>query len=695
MRVLLPYGLLVAWLLVLAGCSDEHARTAVVTPAAEATAATSIAAIATPAAAVTIEPGTPRRALPAGGPAAPEFPVGLEWLNSDRPLSIQRDLRGKVVLLDFWTLGCINCQHIIPDKRRLEAEFGDGLVIIGVHSGKYQAEKAIDSIRAAVERYELTHPVVNDPDFAVWDAYRVRAWPTLVLIDPEGAVAGSFAGEGIYPVFAPVIRSMLTEFRARGALDDTPTALGAAPNATLTGPLAFPEKVLADAAGGRLFIADSGHHRILVVGLASGDVRAVIGSSRPGLQDGAFERAQFRGPRGMALTEDGSTLYVADTLNHAIRRVDLVTGMVTTIGGDGRQAISLPSGGPAATTRFSSPWDVVLAGTTLYIASAGTHQIWSMDARGERVTVFAGSGAEGIDDGGRSAATLAQPEGLAVDGDYLYWVDAESSALRRTRLDGEGRVITLVGTGLFDFGDVDGAGAAAQLQHPEGLTAAGGRLYVTDTYNHKVKLVDPASFAVRTLAGSSGADDQVAVRFNQPAGASVAGDRLYVADRNNHAIQVIDLRSRQVSTMPLGGRAIQPAGSSPDDPATLELPGQTAGPGRATVALTVSAPDGHRLNSLAPSRLEVVGVDPRVIALDDRSISWQSNGQQATVELAGRLSLGQTRLRLAATIYYCRTERAELCFVKRVELAVSVAVEAGDQKDRIRLFYQLQPVAAP
>lgn len=392
----------------------------------------------------------------ASGFRAPEIPEGLAWLNVERPLSIHDDLHGKVVLLDFWTLGCVNCQHVIPDERRLREEFGDALVVIGVHSGKYDAERTTEQIRAAVQRFGIDHPVVNDADFAVWNRYGVDAWPTLIVIDPVGMVRGVHRGEGVYQVLAPAIREIIGAFRARGDLDDTPLAL--APERPVhEGSLRFPGKVLADSAGGRLFIADSGNHRIVVAALDAEHMLSVIGAGVPGLRDGTVLEARFNGPQGLALSPDGARLYVADTLNHAVRLVDLRAGTVVTLIGGRQDALSGQTG------TLNSPRDVLLWRDRLFIAAAGNHQIWTASNRGDSLAVFAGTGAEGIEDGARRQATLAQPEGLTADGDDLYWVDAEASAVRRTRLDGGGPVETLVGTGLFDFGDLDGVGGQARI----------------------------------------------------------------------------------------------------------------------------------------------------------------------------------------------------------------------------------------
>ncbi|MFB3053111.1 MAG: thioredoxin-like domain-containing protein, partial [Dehalococcoidia bacterium] len=320
---------------------------------------------------------------------APEFPGGHTWFNVSEPLSLS-DLRGKVVLLDFWTSGCINCQHIIPDLMRLEEEFAGELVIIGVHSGKYDREQEDASVRQSILRFGLQHAVVNDPDFVIWSTYGVNAWPTLVIIDPAGNVVGGRSGEGIYPVFQPAVAALVEEFDARGEIDRSPIAIDLEAAAVTSAFLSYPAAVLADEAGDRLFIADSGRNRILIAGL-DGELRGVIGSGQEGFDDGSFEDATLRQPQGLVLSADGNTLYIADTRNHAIRAADLRTSLVTTIAGTGLRALTFPQdGAPAVETDLASPWGLLLHDGTLYIAMAGTHQIWTIDIEANTISVFAG-----------------------------------------------------------------------------------------------------------------------------------------------------------------------------------------------------------------------------------------------------------------------------------------------------------------
>ena len=394
---------------------------------------------------------------------APDFPEGAEWINASGPIRMA-DLRGKIVMLDFWTYGCINCIHIIPDLKRLEAEYPEELIVIGVHSAKFDNEGETDNIRRIVQRYEVEHPVINDSDFTVWNAYGVRAWPTVMVIDPFGKVVGQLSGEPLYSRIAPVIETMAREYRAAGAINPDPLPQWQPEQAEAATPLRFPGKVLADPAGNRLFISDSNHNRIIVAALDTFNVMEIIGSGEASLQDGDFATAQFYRPQGLALT--GDVLYVADTENHAIRAVNLADRSVETVAGTGAQGFNYDQSGPGREVALNSPWDVVAHENKIYIAMAGQHQLWVYDAEQGVVSPYAGTGREALQDGALRQAALNQPSGLDTDGTLLYIADSEASAIRTASLDPDGELSTIVGTGLFDFGDVDGAGEDVRLQHP-------------------------------------------------------------------------------------------------------------------------------------------------------------------------------------------------------------------------------------
>lgn len=637
------------------------------------------------------EEAAPARKSWAGTDPSPEFPVGLTWFNVDHPLTL-RDLRGKIVLLDFWTLGCINCQHIIPDLKRLEEEFRDSLVVIGVHSGKYATEHEDESIREAIRRFELRHPVVNDPDFAVWRTFGVSAWPTLVLVDPAGNLVGGHAGEGVYPLFQPILASLTEEFGAKGLVNRRPLPL-ALDSTVVSTVLLYPAKVLADEAGGRLFIADAGHNRLLVANL-EGKLLQVIGSGKEGFADGGPQEAAFRQPQGLALSPDGATLYVADTRNHAVRAVRLASGEVSTVAGTGRQLDRLPAAGAKASeTAMASPWDVLVHGRTLYVSMAGVHQIWTIDLIQGTVSVFAGTSREGIADGPRlTMATLAQPSGLTSDGRYLYWVDPESSALRRVPLEGEANVETLVGTGLFDYGNRDGRGTNAQLQHAQGVTFANGNLYLGDTYNHTVRALDVDSREVTTVAGTGErgwADgDGRAARFDEPGGLGFALGNLYIADTNNHLVRVVDTATGRVTSLRLTNLAVASA-SAGTRVVRVDLPAQEVAPGATTLRVAISTPAGYKLNSQAPSRLTLLSSNPQVIELGERELGWTSDASEVTLPVPISLHEGSATIAATASIYFCRGGEEALCFIQQVELSLPVTVKAGASAGEVALSYTL------
>ncbi|MCH7605891.1 MAG: alkyl hydroperoxide reductase [Chloroflexi bacterium] len=442
--------------------------------------------------------------------------------------------------------------HIFPQLRKLEKKYADELVVIGVHSAKFPNEKDKDNLHKAVQRYELGHAVINDVDFAVWQQYACRAWPTLMFIDPQGKVIGKHEGELDYENFDNLLSQMVAEFDAGGLLDRTPIQFKKNEGPATT--LSFPGKVLADAASGRLFISDSNHNRILITSL-DGAVQQVVGSGEAGLDDGPFASATFDHPQGMAL--NGDTLYIADAENHAVRKVDLASETVETIAGNGSQGHMREGRGLGLATELNSPWDLAFHEDTLYIAMAGTHQLWSMTLADKMVGPYAGSGRESLSDGPLSSATLAQPSGITSDGNRLYFADSETSSIRSADIDSTGRVRTIVGLDLFVFGDKDGADHNVRLQHPIGITHFDGRLYVADTYNHKIKRVLPATRSSFTLLGTgeSGHRDGpgTQAQFAEPSGLSIAGGTIYIADTNNNAIRLADLESSEVTTLEITG----------------------------------------------------------------------------------------------------------------------------------------------
>jgi DNA-binding beta-propeller fold protein YncE len=482
-------------------------------------------------------------AAAAGLLPAPDFTGASGWLNTDKPISIN-DLKGQVVVIDFWTYCCINCMHVFPDLKYLEDKYKDQpVVILGVHSGKFDEEKDAENIRAAVLRHNISHPVAVDNDYKIWNSYGVNSWPTLLVIDSRGLVVGQVSGEGHRADLDTAIAKLLEQGKKDGTLAK-PLHFQSERSHFKSGELEFPGKVLADTAGQRLFISDTNHHRVLVTTL-DGKETDIIGSGEMGLSDGAFADAKLHQPQGLALSSDGNTLYIADTENHAVRVANLKKKTLRTLAGTGEQSHDFHADGPSKTTPLSSPWDLSLVGDRLYVAMAGTHQIWLIDLSSHRTVRFAGSGREGASEDTAADAAFAQPSGLASDGKHLYVAASEASCVQDINLS-DGSVHLLAGSGdLFGFGSADGVGSAARFQHPLGvaLSSDGKTLYVADSFNNLVRKINIADHSVKTFAGTGKSDpgDPAAIGFFEPGGLSIGGDLLYVADTNHHRIVAVPL----------------------------------------------------------------------------------------------------------------------------------------------------------
>ena len=468
---------------------------------------------------------------------APEL-AGQDWLNTgDQPLSLA-GLRGKIVLLDFWTFCCVNCLHVLDELRDVERKFADVLVVIGVHSPKFEHERDVAVVAAAVERYGVEHPVLNDPELETWKQYAVRAWPTLAVIDPEGYVVAQMSGEGHGHAIDSLVQGLVTVHDAKGTLHrGTGVYVPPEPEPTT---LRFPAKV-ATLPNGNMLVADAGHHCLTELAADGETLVRRIGSGRAGLANGTSAAASFNEPNGLCLlpedmrAEIGYDVVVADTVNHALRGVRLKDGRVRTLAGTGTQWMQ---GDPLpdhsfADTHLSSPWDVVWfpAWLEVAIAMAGNHQIWSFDPLTNRLTTRAGTTAEGLVDGDVADAWFAQPSGLAAgaQGNTLWFVDSETSSLRRIR---NGVVHTEIGQGLFDFGFVDGPAKQALLQHPlDCCSLPDGSIAIADTYNGAVRRFDPETSAVTTLIDG----------LSEPSGLAALGEQLLVVETNAHRLTRIRL----------------------------------------------------------------------------------------------------------------------------------------------------------
>lgn len=597
-----------------------------------------------------------------------------EWLNTSRPLKAE-DLKGRVILLDFWTYCCINCMHVIPDLHYLEKKFGDKLTVIGVHSAKFANERDAENIRQAMLRYDIEHPVVNDADFAIWNTFDVQAWPTFMLIAPDGAIVQVYSGEGHRQQLESDIGMLIR--RAGDALRTDPLPLALEKDKVPETVLQFPAKleVAAKVEGAPMFfVSDSGHHRILGI-RPNGDVAVEIGSGVQGLQDGSFAEAQFHSPQGVLWDAENDILFVADTENHALRAVDMQRRTVTTLAGDGTQGGDrVASNQAAGSTHLASPWDVAFYPDNqhILIAMAGTHQLWSYDRKHNTLSVAAGNGRESIDDGIYPFNSLSQPSGIAVDGDTAYFVDSETSSLRR--LQGK-TVKTLIGTGLFDFGYKEGGMGVGLMQHPLGIYADTQGVYIADSYNHAIRLYDRDSGQLRNFAGTGERGNQegplAQARFNEPNDVDMWQGKLYVTDTNNHRIRVIDVAAGQVRSLPVMPMAAESSYSYDDAlPSVESLPEQDVASVGTRLQLGLS--EGWKLNADAPSYLALFTADEYELVEQ-----YEREALRKGVTLP-KLAAGQ-RYILQGTLYYCEDKEGSICLIKSVEKQLSVE-EGGETR---------------
>ncbi|MFF0213325.1 NHL domain-containing thioredoxin family protein [Streptomyces vinaceus] len=583
---------------------------------------------------------------------APELVGKGGWLNTGGKDLDLAGLRGRIVILDFWTFCCINCLHVLDELRELEEKHRDTVVIIGVHSPKFVHEAEHAAVVDAVERYEVHHPVLDDPELATWKQYAVRAWPTLVVIDPEGYIVAQHAGEGHAHAIARLVEELEAEHGAKGTLrrGDGPYV---APEPVATD-LRFPGKALL-LPSGNLLVSDSTRHQLVELAPDGESVVRRIGSGERG-----FGPDSFSEPQGLALLPDG-TVVVADTVNHALRRFDPATGAVETVAGTGRQWWQgSPTSGPALEVDLSSPWDVAWWQGRVWIAMAGVHQLWTWDPRTGTVAVSAGTTSEGLHDGPAPEAWLAQPSGLAAAGDRLWIADSENSALRYVEREGDGEgeggdgyaVRTAVGTGLFDFGHRDGDAAQALLQHPLGVTALpDGSVAVCDTYNHALRRFDPATGQVSTLATD----------LREPSDAVLVGEDIVVVESARHRLTRLRLPEEAVRVDAVAHRTQRAA--------------TEVAPGTLRLDVVFQAPTGQKLDTrYGPStRLLVSSTPPELL------VGGEGTGTDLFRELALNPEVTEGVLHVSAMAASCDDDPANeypACHVHQQDWGVPVTVTA-------------------
>lgn len=590
---------------------------------------------------------------------APELIGRGGWINTGGKALSLADFRGKFLLLDFWTFCCANCLHVLDELRPLEDKWRDLLVVVGVHSPKFVHEAEHSAVLAAVDRYEVAHPVLDDPDLTTWKSYAVRAWPTLALVDPEGYVVAQFSGEGHAHALDAMLEQLVAEHEAKWTLNR-----GSGPYVAPTREdtlLRFPGKaaLLSD---GALLVSDSANHRLIIFESDAQTVRAVIGTGTRGFLDGAADVAQFSEPQGVCVLPDhiaqsvGYDIVVADSVNHALRAVHLSDLTVSTLAGNGNQWMQndpLPQAGNPFQP-MSTPWDVVWwpERNEVVIAMAGIHQMWGYSPTAKTLSVVAGTTNEGLVDGEYLSAWFAQTSGVAVDSEGSLWIaDSETSSLRRLR---NGVVHSEVGRGLFDFGHVDGPANEALLQHPLGVTVLpDGSIAIADTYNGAIRRFDPATKSMTTLAtGLAEPSDIVVVRDNQ----------------RGHVLLVVESAAHQLVRIPLPDEALQVDGVRH----RTARPATDVAAGAFRINVPFTAPAGQKLDDrYGPSTYLVVSSTPKELL-----VSGSGSGEELFRDVVIAQGFTEGVLHVSARAASCDADGAEFpaCHVHQQDWGVPIRI---------------------
>ena len=624
-----------------------------------------------------------------------------DWINLSRNLK-PKDLNNRIILLDFWTYACVNCLHMVPEIKKLEEEFREELTVIGVHSGKFNNEKLLQSIKDAVIKYDIEHPVVNDEDLEIWEGFEVSAWPTLVLLNPNGDIDKVYRGEGNIDSIRKDIERLSKKFKY--SLNTTPLPISLEKHKISGHILRFPSKL----EYGRnfeyktilkrpvLFISNSGKNNIIISSL-SGEILLTIGSGERGFEDGDFDNATFNFPQGL-LYKDG-VLYVADTGNHALRKVNFKTGVVTTIAGSGARGFIISQSNDAKDVDLASPWDLEFFPdkSTIVIANAGTHQILKYDIKKNIISPFVGNGVENLIDGKLPDNALAQTSGLSTFSDKLYFVDSETSSLRV--VDKKGEVKTLIGQGLFEFGYKNGSNKEALMQHPIGVFVDDTGAYIADTYNHVIRKYDLGNNELSDYSGSGEKGDDLVISkdktsYNEPEDVISILTKFYIADTNNDRIVVIDRNSGKVSLL-----NVMPPLKLPKEglleylPNLEKIPAQKV-KGDEEISLILKLKKGWKINELGPSFFNLVEVKNGEEATLISHSDWKSI-KSGMIKLP-KLSV-DNEYYLQGTVYYCEDKMGALCLVNSYEQKLLPKKGSGKGEIVINFIYDFKelPIKYP
>ncbi|MGB6036703.1 MAG: hypothetical protein WBG42_10590 [Cryomorphaceae bacterium] len=471
------------------------------------------------------------------------------WINAAMS-KMETEHYGKFTIVHFGTFDNFMSTADMEDLSLLQKEYPNIRVLISLNP-KFGYPTAEEDILSELEKRQIPLPVYIDRDFELWECMKVEFWPTTMFFGPQGSLVEAHEGR----LNLEELRMSMPEVinRLRPFIDKNPEPFYGMPpgrwkKRTV---LEYPAGLAVNERESMIFVSDQLGDRILGLTL-DGNIMYCIGNGEKGFKDGALEQATFNGPRGMAMDSENFILYIADTDNHAVRKVDLINDEVTTIMGTGMTPRRMPKKIVGMNSLINAPTDLLLDGNDLYISMQGSNQIWKMDLRTGVAEPIAGSESFGFTNGEALSSDLAAPSGLSADpSGALFFTDAQASALRYVD---DGKVETSVGEGIFTFGYADGKKDDVKLRYPNGIVSYDEKIYLADTYNHCIRVIEPFKQRSETVSGNhsiAGYRNGFTPLFNQPMDVAMLGKTLIIADAGNGALRTLNLESGEVGSIPL------------------------------------------------------------------------------------------------------------------------------------------------
>jgi hypothetical protein len=624
---------------------------------------------------------------------APGFSVGREWVNVKSPLELN-DLKGKISILYFCAFSNIDCISVVSDLKVLEEKWNKELLVIGVHSPKYPAEDTISNLKHSVYKHNIQHPIISDGNYFLWKSYGIRAWPTLIVLDPDTHVSAKYTGENFSESLDDLITDLVKEFDLQGKIKREPISqLSIEKDRYPETLLSYPGKILIEEKD--LWILDTANHRVLQVEIESGIIKRIIGTGKPGLANGNFNNSQFFYPQGM-LFHLGD-LYISDTYNHCIRKIDLKNSLVTTIAGTGNKTIEPILRGTASTTPLKYPIDLAILDGKFYITNAGTNQILKLDMQESVIDVFLGKGVRGLKDGSLENAELAQPMGITGSKEVFFFSDANNNAIRRVEINYSGKIETLLGKGYFQFGDVDGPIAQAKIQYPVGMylenqensssqvpnqSICKDGLVVADSFNHKIKCISFSGKNIFTILGQGKAGykngKKHEVLFNYPTSIAIQDNKLFISDTNNHAIRIYDSKTGDTKTLSirfgLDTKMIQDSNQFYKEE-VLEIPQQVFSIGSENISFELDIPKEFLWDKENPAIITFSSSNPESVFSKEKE-SKKLENFFGKWETPVSLKVGESNLEWNLLAYYRDEKKTSVSIIKKLKIKTKIKIRS-------------------